>query len=288
MAVCSSLLMPSASAQHILGYPRDTDIEENFQYILPHYTVNYTIKTTDAPWDPIYPDADGKVYQLFVYGPPPFPIEINYYDKGQQSAVLTMDYVSLSISCKSYPTNITMKQIGNDPPRPTKSPVPTLPPGRFTYTLPDQLVRYDIVKIGSPPAVDSDCQYNIMVYGPNAFDIQVSFKEQPEFGEERSRSTVVHACGISTTIISASYPTEFVMTQLSSSTTRDSPTASTSPAVSSTPFTDTPTTKVQISSRPPIQNWPIIILIAMAIFGIGLMVGVDIMRRRELSNKTAM
>lgn len=89
---------------------------QNFTYILPNYNVTYKIVKMPPP-DPqaVNPCA----YNLVVYGPPPYPIQIEFYQQNadniteKRSAVMSTEVISKSICCTSYPTQIMMTQVDN-------------------------------------------------------------------------------------------------------------------------------------------------------------------------------
>jgi hypothetical protein len=97
---------------------------QNFTYVLPDYNVTYKIvKMPPHDSQAVNPYA----YNIVVYGPPPYPIQIEFYDQmwsgttEKRSAIMPTNALSTSIGCVSYPTQITMKQVGNE----SVSPTPT-------------------------------------------------------------------------------------------------------------------------------------------------------------------
>ena len=107
--VVSSLMAESTIVQS------STNMGEEFIYFLPNYDVTYYIKKM-PPHDAsaINPYA----YNIIVRGPPPFPIQIEFYDQmwsgttEKRTSIMKTDYLSTSIGCVSYPTNITMRPAG--------------------------------------------------------------------------------------------------------------------------------------------------------------------------------
>lgn len=89
---------------------------QNFTYVLPNYNVSYKIVKMPPPdLQAVNPCA----YNIVVYGPPPYPIQIEFYQQNydniteKRSAVMSTKVISKSICCTSYPTQITMTQVDN-------------------------------------------------------------------------------------------------------------------------------------------------------------------------------
>ena len=152
IAASSLIMVKPAFAQTPSPIPTSIPETQNFTYALPNYTVNYTIVTEPLP------DANSinpAAYNILVYGPPPFPIQISfnettYYGAPQNmtmimSVIMTTDALSTSIACFSYPTKITMTQVNNEsvspsPSSSSTSPAPassTIPTPTSTPTVPE-------------------------------------------------------------------------------------------------------------------------------------------------------
>ena len=111
-----------------------------FTYVLPNYVVNYSIIQLPPPnANAIYPYA----YNIVVYGPPPFPIQISFYEQTANgttqeiSVTMPIDALSTSIGCTSYPTQIVMMQVGSESISP--SPAATLSPSPIVSISPTSI-----------------------------------------------------------------------------------------------------------------------------------------------------
>ena len=108
---------------------------ENFEYVLSNYTVTYAIKAMPPP-DRLsdHPYA----YNIVVHGPPPFPIQIEFYQQNwdniteKSTHIMQTNAYSISIGCISYPTQITMMRVDNA----SASPTPTSTPSSTTTPTP--------------------------------------------------------------------------------------------------------------------------------------------------------
>jgi hypothetical protein len=102
---------------------------QTFIYVLPNYNVTYEIVKIpphdSQAFNPYaynndYQAVNPCAYNIVVYGPPPFPIQIEFYQQNynniteKRSAVMPTNAISTSICCISYPTQITMPQVGNE------------------------------------------------------------------------------------------------------------------------------------------------------------------------------
>lgn len=97
---------------------------ERFTYELPNYNVSYAIDTIP---DTDYYGVTTYVYNIHVYGPPPFPIQIEFYQQNKnvtekRTSIMQTNVYSTSIYCTSYPTQITMMRVENESVSPTPSP----------------------------------------------------------------------------------------------------------------------------------------------------------------------
>lgn len=108
-----SKTMPLTAMSVLPTPPQIPANTQNLTYILPNYVVYYTIVGMPPP-DSL--SVNPYAYNIVVYGPPPFPIQIDFYQLNTQnvsekmSVVMPTNAYSTSIGCNSYPTQITMMQ----------------------------------------------------------------------------------------------------------------------------------------------------------------------------------
>jgi hypothetical protein len=115
---------------------------------------------------------------------------------------------------------------------PTMLPYPTPETYKFTYVLPNYVVNYSIVKMEPPDAqTPNPYAYNIVVYGPPPFPIQISFNETTYYGAPSNmtviNTTIMPTYSIATSIGSFNYPTNITMMELSNESVSPRPTFST-------------------------------------------------------------
>lgn len=102
----------------ILAFPTQTSDDPTYTYALPNYTVTYKIVKMPPPDSQ---SVNPYAYNIVVHGPPPFPIQIEFYQQNADNiiekriSVMPTNSLSTSIGCTSYPTEITMMQVDNEP-----------------------------------------------------------------------------------------------------------------------------------------------------------------------------
>ena len=124
-ALCYSLASIHMSSVEFTVKAETAQTTSNYTYVLPNYIVNYAI--VEMP--PSFPITDSTyLYNIVVYGPPPFSIQISFNEQTIQnttqkiSVIMPTNAFSTLIGCTSYPTQIEMSQVGNE----SVSPSPTM------------------------------------------------------------------------------------------------------------------------------------------------------------------
>jgi hypothetical protein len=118
--------------------------------------VTYFIKKMPGP-DRLSPDP--SEYNLIVRGPPPFPIQIEFYEQNRdgiiekRTSIMKTDYLSTSIGCNSYPTNITMRPAG-EPVSPTNETNDSQ--NMFKPSAPEFAVDFVDLSYDVPPTYESE------------------------------------------------------------------------------------------------------------------------------------
>jgi hypothetical protein len=142
-ALCSSLAIECPSARAYLIVPPPTPIA-TYSYVLSNlYSVNYSIYQMPPP------DRDSVSYvpyNLVIYGPLPFPIQISFYEQTtgninqKSSGIMPAHAFSSTFACASYPTQITIMQVGTESlsPIPTMSTSPILTPNPTSILAPKE------------------------------------------------------------------------------------------------------------------------------------------------------
>ena len=132
-----------------------TNMGEEFIYFLPNYDVTYFIKKMPGP-DRL--SSDPYEYNLIVRGPPPFPIQIEFYEERdgiieKRTSIMKTDYLSTSIGCNTYPTDITMRPAG-EPVSPTNETNDSQ--NMFKPSAPEFTIDFVDLSYNVPPTYKSE------------------------------------------------------------------------------------------------------------------------------------